>query len=317
MTDDHSPHTGAQDRSRETDEPSRAELQDEDGNRQRGFLARLLGFSSSGETDEESPPETVESVSELALMRNIRTMRGQRVDDIMIPRADIAAIEATASLEELTAAFREGAHSRLPVYRETLDDPIGFIHVKDVALARGFAPESGVDAAPLPDFRIEDYIRQMLVVPPSMLTARLMQRMQQRRIHMALVVDEYGGVDGLVTIEDLVEQIVGDIEDEHDEADEEAWRKEADGIYISTARAELAAFEAEAGVDLLPDDLDEEVDTLGGLVFMLTNRVPERGEVISHPDGHEFEVIDADPRRIKRLRVRLNTAPPAPSKAAE
>lgn len=317
MTDDHSPHTGAQDRSRETDEPSRAELQDEDGNRQRGFLARLLGFSSSGETDEESPPETVESVSELALMRNIRTMRGQRVDDIMIPRADIAAIEATASLEELTAAFREGAHSRLPVYRETLDDPIGFIHVKDVALARGFAPESGVDASPLPDFRIEDYIRQMLVVPPSMLTARLMQRMQQRRIHMALVVDEYGGVDGLVTIEDLVEQIVGDIEDEHDEADEEAWRKEADGVYISTARAELAAFEADAGVDLLPDDLDEEVDTLGGLVFMLTNRVPERGEVISHPDGHEFEVIDADPRRIKRLRVRLNTAPPAPSKATE
>lgn len=182
MTDDHSPHTGAQDRSRETDEPSRAELQDEDGNRQRGFLARLLGFSSSGETDEESPPETVESVSELALMRNIRTMRGQRVDDIMIPRADIAAIEATASLEELTAAFREGAHSRLPVYRETLDDPIGFIHVKDVALARGFAPESGVDASPLPDFRIEDYIRQMLVVPPSMLTARLMQRMQQQQI---------------------------------------------------------------------------------------------------------------------------------------
>lgn len=317
MTDDHSPHTGAQDRSRETDEPSRAELQDQDGNRQRGFLARLLGFSSSGETDEESPPETVELVSELALMRNIRTMRGQRVDDIMIPRADIAAIEATASLEELTAAFREGAHSRLPVYRETLDDPIGFIHVKDVALARGFAPESGVDASPLPDFRIEDYIRQMLVVPPSMLTARLMQRMQQRRIHMALVVDEYGGVDGLVTIEDLVEQIVGDIEDEHDEADEEAWRKEADGVYISTARAELAAFEADAGVDLLPDDLDEEVDTLGGLVFMLTNRVPERGEVISHPDGHEFEVIDADPRRIKRLRVRLNTAPPAPSKATE
>ncbi|MEX2519657.1 MAG: transporter associated domain-containing protein, partial [Paracoccaceae bacterium] len=142
-------------------------------------------------------------------------------------------------------------------------------------------------------------------------------RMQQRRIHMALVVDEYGGVDGLVTIEDLVEQIVGDIEDEHDEADEAAWRREAPGVYVCNARAELADFEAEAGVDLLPDDLDEEVDTLGGLVFMLSNRVPERGEVIAHPDGHEFEVIDADPRRIKRLRVRLFDAERAASRAAE
>ena len=291
MTDDSSPR-------------QEADKTEEEG-RQRGFLARLLGI---GNGEEATTLDAGETLSERALVSNIRTMRGQRVDDIMIPRADIVAVEATATLAELTEAFREGAHSRLPVYRETLDDPIGFIHVKDVALARGFGPETGAaPVAPTP-FLIADFIRPMLVVPPSMLTGRLMQRMQQRRVHMALVVDEYGGVDGLVTIEDLVEQIVGDIDDEHDEADEAAWRREAPGIWVANARAELAAFEADAGVDLLSDELDQEVDTLGGLVFMLSNRVPERGEVIRHPDGHEFEVIDADPRRIKRLRVRLADA---------
>lgn len=284
----------------------------EEETRQRGFLARLLGI---GNGESEPRADAGETASERALLTNIRTMRGQRVDDIMIPRADIVAIEAGATLEELTEAFREGSHSRLPVYRETLDDPIGFIHVKDVALARGFAPEAGAAPAAATPFLIEDFIRPMLVVPPSMLTARLMQRMQQRRVHMALVIDEYGGVDGLVTIEDLVEQIVGDIDDEHDEEDEAFWRREAPGIWVANARAELAAFEAEAGVDLLADDLDEEVDTLGGLVFMLSNRVPERGEVIRHPDGHEFEVIEADPRRIKRLRIRLVDAQQAAGEA--
>ena len=289
----------------EEPEPRQEAEPKEEEARQRGFLARLLGI---GNGEGEPRADAGETASERALLTNIRTMRGQRVDDIMIPRADIVAIDAAATLEELTEAFREGSHSRLPVYRETLDDPIGFIHVKDVALARGFAPEAGAAPAAAIPFLIEDFIRPMLVVPPSMLTARLMQRMQQRRVHMALVIDEYGGVDGLVTIEDLVEQIVGDIDDEHDEEDEAFWRREAPGIWVANARAELAAFEAEAGVDLLADDLDEEVDTLGGLVFMLSNRVPERGEVIRHPDGHEFEVIDADPRRIKRLRVRLADA---------
>lgn len=284
----------------------------EEETRQRGFLARLLGI---GNGESEPRADAGETASERALLSNIRTMRGQRVDDIMIPRADIVAVEAGATLEELTGAFREGSHSRLPVYRETLDDPIGFIHVKDVALARGFAPEAGAAPVAATPFLIEDFIRPMLVVPPSMLTARLMQRMQQRRVHMALVIDEYGGVDGLVTIEDLVEQIVGDIDDEHDEEDEAFWRREAPGIWVANARAELAAFEEEAGVDLLADDLDEEVDTLGGLVFMLSNRVPERGEVIRHPDGHEFEVIEADPRRIKRLRIRLVDAQQAAGEA--
>jgi magnesium and cobalt transporter len=274
----------------------------EDQPRQRGFLARLLNLSSGDDTSDGASSDVGATADERTLLTNIRTMRGQRVADIMIPRADIMAVAENATLEEMTEVFREGAHSRLPVYRETLDDPVGFVHVKDVALALAFGTTK---ADP---FQISDFTREMLVIPASMHTGRLMQRMQQSRIHMALVVDEYGGVDGLVTIEDLVEQIVGDIEDEHDEAEVAAWRREAPGVYIANARAELSDFEAEAGVDLLPDDLDEEVDTLGGLVFMLSNRVPERGEVIAHPDGHEFEVIDADPRKIKRLRVRLQGA---------
>ncbi|WP_340107938.1 hemolysin family protein [Pikeienuella sp. HZG-20] len=295
MTEEKSPDAGA---TGPVDDQTDSQ-EDSDG-REPGFLARFLGFANGAHEDEADGADSGQTANERALLSNIRTMRDQRVEDIMIPRADIVAVEVGASLTELAEAFRAGAHSRLPVYRETLDDPIGFIHVKDVALARGFT--NGASSAP---FRIEEFIREMLVVPPSMLTVRLMQRMQQRRIHMALVIDEYGGVDGLVTIEDLVEQIVGDIEDEHDEADEAAWRREAPGVYVCNARAELPDFEAEAGVDLLPDDLDEEVDTLGGLVSMISNRVPERGEVIRHPDGHEFEVIDADPRRIKRIRVRL------------
>lgn len=276
--------------------------------RQPGLLARFLGFG--GDDAGEQIDQSV-TANERALFSNIRTMRDQRVEDIMIPRADIVAVEEGATLDELADAFREGAHSRLPVYRETLDDPLGFLHVKDVTLALGFG------AADPDRFSISAFLRPMLAVPPSMPTSRLLQRMQKDRVHMALVIDEYGGVDGIVTIEDLVEQIVGDIEDEHDEEEAAAWRAERPGVYVANARAELADFEADAGVDLLSDDLDEDVDTLGGLVFMLANRIPERGEVISHPDGHEIEVIDADPRRIKRLRLTLNGANPVVAKAAE
>ena len=284
---------------------------DEDApERQSGFIARIFGLTE--DKAEEEARDAPVTPSERALYSNIRTMRDQRVEDIMIPRADIVAVAEDADRNDLVEAFRAGAHSRLPVYRETLDDPLGFVHVKDLALAYGF--DGGAGDKP---FQISDHIRQTLVVPPSMPTSRLMQRMQQSRIHMALVVDEYGGVDGLATIEDIVEQIVGDIEDEHDEEEAAAWRAERPGVFVANARAELAAFEEVAGVDLLPDDLDEDVDTLGGLVFMLSNRIPERGEVIAHPDGHEFEVIDADPRRIKRLRVSLNGADRLAAKAAE
>lgn len=285
---------------------------EEDPSRQPGFFARIIKFAGGDSaSDEEDIPDIGATPVERALVQNIITMRGQRVEEVMIPRADISAVDASANLEELTEAFKSGAHSRLPVYRETLDDVIGFVHVKDVALVRGFG------ATPEGPFRLEDHVREMLVAPPSMPTKRLLQRMQASRIHMALVIDEYGGVDGLITIEDLVEQIVGEIEDEHDQEESVGWNKERDGIYITNARVELSEFEAEAGVDLLPDDLDEDVDTLGGLVFMLSNRIPERGEVLTHPDGHEFEIVDADPRRINRLRVILFGAERASTKAAE
>jgi magnesium and cobalt transporter len=235
-----------------------------------------------------------------ALMLNVLRMRDQRVADIMIPRADIVAAPDTATLDELVGVFREASLTRVPIYRETLDDPIGFIHLKDLAFEYGF---DGAEARAR--FDVRRHLRQPLFVPPSMPTAKLLERMQASRKHIALIIDEYGGVDGLVTIEDIVEQIVGDIEDEHDDADPAPWREEAKGVFVANARADVTEFEQAAGVTLTSEDLGEEVDTLGGLVFMLANRVPERGEVIAHPEGHEFEVVDADPRRIKRLRVTL------------
>ncbi len=240
------------------------------------------------------------AADERTLLLNVVKMRGQRVEDVMTPRADIVAAPDTVTLDELVAIFREASLTRVPIFRETLDDPIGFVHLKDLAFEYGF---NGHDARER--FDISRHLRPLLFAPPSMATARLLERMQASRKHMALIIDEYGGVDGLVTIEDLVEQIVGDIEDEHDDDDPAPWREESPGVYLCNARADLAEFEAATGVDLLPPELDEDVDTLAGLVFMLSNRVPERGEVITHADGHEFEVIDADPRRIKRLRVTL------------
>ena len=278
--------------------------------RQPGFLTRLIRLAKGEEPEpEEALEEFAATPAERTLFNNILTMRGQRVEEVMIPRADIVAVDAAASLDELTEAFRDGSHSRLPVYRETLDDVIGFIHVKDVALDRAFGAADQ-------SFTLEALVRDTLVAPPSMPTKTLLQRMQASRIHMAMVVDEYGGVDGLVTIEDLVEQIVGDIEDEHDKAEAAPWRRERSGVYVVNARAALTEFEADAGVDLLPDDLDEDVDTMGGLVYMLANRIPARGEVIAHPDGHEFEVVAATPRRIDRLRVTLFGAAPELAKAA-
>jgi magnesium and cobalt transporter len=200
-------------------------------------------------------------------------------------------------------AFEKGQLSRLPVYRETLDDPIGFVHLKDIALTYGVGA-----GAPKKAFRVSEHIRKALFVPPSMRIAALLQRMQAARVHMALVIDEFGGVDGLVTIEDLVEQIVGDIEDEHDSEDAAQWTEEAPGVYVINARADIREFEEAEGVHLLPSDWEEDVDTFGGLVFMLTGRVPNRGEVIAHPSGHEFEITDADARRIKRLRLTLQGA---------
>ena len=228
------------------------------------------------------------------MLLNIVGFGELRVGDIMVPRTDIVAVEIGLSLSEVVAQFREGRHSRLPVYRETLDDLVGFVHIKDV-----------IDYWPArPDFATKDIVRELLVVPPSMPVIALLQRMRATHIHMAIVVDEYGGTDGLVTIEDAVEEIVGDIADEHDDEEEPLLVQLPDGSFDADGRAEIEALEAIAGVDLLPDDGDEDVDTLGGLVFTILGRVPQSGERLVHDCGLEFEVVDADARRIRRLRIR-------------
>lgn len=270
----------------------------------RSFWARLFGTSTPEPANTPSPEQSaMEAASDAGareMLVNVREMRTLTVADVLVPRADIVALPKTATLEEIVACYRDSTMTRLPVFDETLDDPVGFLHLKDFALSYGFGAENDV-------FDIEPLIRRVLYVPPSMPLGALLQRMQSTRIHMALVIDEYGGVDGVVTIEDLVEQIVGDIEDEHDEEEDAPWREESPGVYIVNARAELHQFEEVAQVDLLSDALDEDVETMGGLVFMLLGRIPERAEIISHPDGHEFEVIDADARKIKRMRVRIKS----------
>lgn len=263
--------------------------------------SRLFG-SHDGDDEEGAPKEGALSPAEQLRARNmlvnLRNMSTLRVDDVSVPRADIVAVPVDADIDELLDIFREHTWSRLPVFSETLDQPLGLVHLKDFALRYGFGPT----AAP---FSLRDLVRPLLYVPPSMPIGVLLHKMQIARIHMALVIDEYGGVDGLVTIEDLLEQIVGDIADEHDEEEIGVWASEGPDIYIAAARMPLEDFEAATDVEISLPDRDEEADTLGGLVFQLAGRVPERGEIVIHDEGHEFEVLDADARRIKRLRVRL------------
>jgi magnesium and cobalt transporter len=271
------------------------------------LVAQLFrkAFGAEGDDSSESGlnrlDELAGTADQRAMLRNVYSLSEKRIDDVMVPRADIIAAEAEAGLSDVLALFAQSGHTRLPVYRDNLDDPIGFVHLKDVALQYGFPEFAGGD-----NFDLSRLARRALFVPPSMSADALLRRMQAARVHMALVIDEFGGVDGLVTIEDLVELIVGDIEDEHDAEEEATWREVSPGAYICSARADIAEFKTATGVTLVTDDVEDAVDTLGGLVFMLANRVPERGEVISHPNGYEFEVVEADPRRIKRLRVNLN-----------
>lgn len=227
------------------------------------------------------------------MLLNIADFGELDVDDLMVPRADIQAVAIDATLGQVVEAFRKARHSRLPVYRETLDDVAGFIHIKDVI---DFWRD---DRA----FSIPAILREVLVVPPSLPALTLLARMRARRLHMAVVIDEYGGVDGLVTVEDVVEEIVGELDDEHD-TDAPLIIEHPDGSIDADARAEIEEFEERYGVDLAPDETDEEIETLGGLVFSLTGRIPRRGEKVRHPKGLEFEVVDADFRRVKRLRVR-------------
>ena len=266
------------------------------------FFARLFGRDPAEEDDPGEPSGTLASAESNAreMLVNLRNMRRMRVDDVAIPRADIVAVSEQAPLEDLVAAFQSSTLSRLPVYRDTLDKPQGLVHLKDLALKYGFGNSAE-------DYDLKGLLRPLLYAPPSMPIGVLLQKMQAARIHMALVIDEYGGVDGLVTIEDLLEQIVGDIADEHDDEEDQLWAEEAPGVFLAQARVDLDEFEEATGLHLAEPDLDEEVDTLGGLVFRLSGRVPVRGEVVLHPDGHEFEIVDADARRIKRLRLRVKS----------
>jgi magnesium and cobalt transporter len=264
-----------------------------------GLFERLMdAFSPDSPSEETTVNGATSPTNSPHGMVNLRRLR---VEDVAIPTAEITSVPNTITLEELVNVFRETGMTRIPVYEGTLDTPLGFAHLKDLALNYGFNGDQNRD------FDLSKIMRPLLFVPPSMPIGVLLAKMQTERRHMALVIDEYGGVDGLLTIEDLIEQVVGEIEDEHDTDEDELWVQEKPGCYIAQARAPLAEFEAEIGRSLTDhDDVDEEeIDTLGGLVFMLTGRVPTRGEVVLHPVGPEFEVIDADARRIKRLRVRL------------
>ncbi|TMV07627.1 HlyC/CorC family transporter [Ruegeria sediminis] len=271
---------------------------DEQTEEKSGFLSRIIDVFSSSETDDD-PKMNGQAVAS-AQPRGMINLHRMRVEDVAIPTAEIVAVPSTISKDELVQVFRDTGMSRIPVYEGTIDSPLGFVHLKDFALTHGFDGSSA-------EFDLMSMLRTLLYVPPSMPIGVLLTKMQAERRHLALVIDEYGGVDGLLTIEDLIEQVVGEIADEHDADEDKLWVQEKPGCYVVQARAPLEDFEAEIGRSLTShEDVDEEeIDTLGGLVFMLSGRVPARGEVVIHPEGPEFEVIDADPRRIKRLRVIL------------
>ena len=269
-----------------------------------GFFARLRGREPSlreslEDVFEEHRDDSFDMTAEERIMlMNIVTLRELDIEDVMVPRADIIAVDITTPFNELTGVFRDAAHSRLPVYADTLDNVVGMVHIKDVLAVIG-DPKQAENPPPLSDLK-----RQVLFVPPSTPVIDLLLKMRLNRVHMALVIDEYGGTDGLVSIEDLIEQIVGEIEDEHDEQLTPLIVPRGAGTLDVDARCPVADLEVQLGVDLLPDDREEYIDTVGGLVFSLAGRVPSKGEVIAHDKGLEFEIVDADARRLRRIRVR-------------
>ena len=282
--------------------------QDRSFSRLRNFL-RLIRRPRNGESLRETIDEMIEepaaddvhslSGHERLLIGNVLKIHDQTAADVMVPRVDIVALDADTPFPEVVKCMVEQGHSRVPVYRETLDDVIGFVHIKDVL--GPVAERRETKLAPL--------LRKVLFVAPSAPILDLLVQMRQARTHIAVVVDEFGGIDGLVTIEDLIEEIAGEIEDEHDVAGAPSLVERSDGSLIADARTPIELLEEHEGARLRPDGDQEEVDTLGGLVSSLAGRVPKRGEIIAHPLGIEFEVLDADPRRIKRLRVRRARAP--------
>ncbi len=268
------------------------------GNWLRGWRFRHENGNSARDTLDELIEEREEAElpideDERRLLANILELRDRTIEDVMVPRADIVGVEVDTSLSDLIEVMTKQGHSRIPIYRETLDDALGMVHIKDVLAWRGKE-----DEVSLPKI-----MRPVLFVSPFMRVADLLLEMRVKRCHMALVVDEFGGIDGLVTIEDLVEEIVGEIEDEHDRTNEPSLLARPDGSFDADARVTIEDLEERIG-SFVTEEEREEIDTLGGLVFSLAGHVPIRGELITHPSGTEFEVIDADPRRIKRLRIR-------------
>ena len=273
-----------------------------------GRLRGLFGFRrkpTAAETAAVAEAAAAEDGAPQVMRLGLAEFEQLRVFDVMVPRAEIKAVEAGTEFPELLKFFAEVTHSRLPVFRETLDDPIGFVHIKDVV------SDLAKDGTP-PKRPLERLHREVLYVPPSMKLTDLLVKMQATRIHLALVVDEYGGTDGLVSLEDLVEVIVGDIEDEHDDDDPLFVRRSA-RIWEVDARMEVEEFTEESGVDLGLTDSDAEIDTLGGIAVALAGKVPLRGEVLRHPGGAELEVMEADTRRVRRLKLRLPEPPASPS----
>ena len=308
-----------------------------------GYLQRLMNWfggkgdddlraSLEGVIDEHTATDNAAPIGPEArsMMANLLRFGDLRVDDVMVPRADIIAVEEGASVRELLRIFTEANHSRLPVFRETLDDPVGMVHIKDLLRwvgerSRGSgragrhrtknkvsATTAGLSVSPTDlDLAVREtgIIRKLLFVPPSMPAADLLVKMQSTRIHMAIVVDEYGGTDGLLSIEDLVEEIVGEIADEHDDDESTLIKASDNGSFLADARADIDDVEAQLGIDLLPDEDEEDVDTLGGLMFAMLGRVPVRGELVRHPGGVEFEILDADPRRVRKIKIHTRQRP--------
>ena len=285
------------------------------------WLERLLARFGLGEepdlreviedalTRAKSAGDTFSGQERAMLLKTLRFGK-LAVEDVMVPRADIIAVEESMTVAELMAVFREAEHSRLPVYRETLDDPRGMIHIRDLmswittAAEGSGAPNLDLGAVDLAStVGSIDITREILYAPPSMPVLDLLLRMQLSRRHLALVVDEYGGTDGLVSIEDLVEEVVGEIEDEHDVAEEAMIREDPRLGLIADARTPIEDLARHLGVELVTPEQEEDIDTIGGVVFSLAGRIPARGELVRHPSGIEFEVLEADPRRIKKLRI--------------
>jgi len=248
------------------------------------------------ESDRQSPAL---SAQERTMLANLLKFGELKVKDVMVPRADIVAVEEKTSLTDLVILFREAQHSRLPVYRETLDDPTGLVHLKNVLGLVQVADNGALSIGETPIAKIK---RDILFAPPSMPVLDLLLKMQTSHTHLALVIDEYGGTDGLVSIEDIIEEIVGDIADEHDE--EAPHARKLPGGFAVDARIDLKDFEDETEIALPRDEAQSDIGSLGGFVVSLLGRVPQRGEIIAGPSGIEFEVLEADPRRVKRLLVR-------------